>query len=132
MQATEIINTIFRVVIIPLLGILTAYAVQWLQAKSQQLEVTTNDLLVRKYIALLNDIICDAVIAVNQTYVESLKAQGKFDSTAQKEAFNKAYTTVIAMLSDEVKEILEEALGDLQIYITNKIEMEVNANKKQG
>jgi len=34
---------------------------------------------VNKYVKMLSDIITKCVIATNQTYVETLKKQGKFD-----------------------------------------------------
>jgi hypothetical protein len=57
--------------------------------------------------------ISTCVIATNQTYVESLKQQGKFDAEAQKEAFAKTYNAVIAVLSEEVKLYIIETSGNL-------------------
>ena len=48
---------------------------------------------------------------------------------AQKEAFNQTYTAVMNILSEEAKKYLTVAVGDLNLYITQKIEAEVNANK---
>lgn len=78
---------------------------------------------------MLTDTITSCVVATNQTYVESLKAQGKFDAAAQKEAFNLTCSAVIEILSDEAKVYLTTAVGDLDAYITKKIEAEVNNNK---
>jgi len=62
------------------------------------------------------------VIATNQTYVDTLKREGKFDGEAQKIAFQKTYDSVIAILSEDAKTYLNEAIGDLQAYIINQIE----------
>jgi hypothetical protein len=78
---------------------------------------------------MLNDTISDCVIATTQTYVEALKKQGAFDAEAQKAAFQMTYETVIKLLTDEATEYLNEAVGDLQLYITQKIEAEVQINK---
>jgi hypothetical protein len=43
--------------------------------------------LADKYVQMLTDTITACVIATNQTYVEPLKKQGKFDAEAQKHAF---------------------------------------------
>ena len=40
-----------------------------------------------KYLKMLSETITKCVIATNQTYVETLKKQGKFDEEAQKIAF---------------------------------------------
>jgi hypothetical protein len=74
---------------------------------------------------MLNETITDCVIATTQTYVETLKKQGKFDTDAQKEAFNQTYNAVMVILNDEAKEYLNSAVGDLKLFITQKIEAEV-------
>ena len=82
-----------------------------------------------KYLTMLSDTIVDCVIATNQTDVESLKKQGKFDLEAQKVAFEMTYNAVINVLSNEAKDYLTSIYGDLSAYITNMIEAEVNRNK---
>ena len=125
----EMLNEIFEVCIIPLLGVLTAYLVKFINAKSAELASSRQSELERKYITMLNDTITDCVIATTQTYVDSLKKQGAFDADAQKMAFTMTYTSVMNLLTDEATEYLNEAVGDLQLYITQKIEAEVNLNK---
>lgn len=120
---------IMEVVVIPLLGILTAYVVKIVNAKLKEVSASRKNELEKKYIDMLNDTISNCVIATTQTYVESLKKQGNFDTKAQKEAFNQTYSAVIGILSEEAKEYLNEAIGDLNLYITQKIEAEVNINK---
>ena len=125
----EMLNEIFKVCIIPLLGVLTTYLVKFINAKSAELASSRQNELEKKYIAMLNDTITDCVIATTQTYVDSLKKQGAFDADAQKMAFTMTYTSVMNLLTDEATEYLNEAVGDLNLYITQKIEAEVNLNK---
>lgn len=125
----EMLNEIFEVCIIPLLGVLTAYLVKFINAKSAELANARQNELERKYITMLNDTITDCVIATTQTYVDSLKKQGAFDADAQKMAFTMTYTSVMNLLTEEATEYLNEAVGDLNLYITQKIEAEVNLNK---
>lgn len=120
---------IMEVVVIPLLGILTAYVVKIVNAKLEEVSASRKNELEKKYIDMLNDTISDCVIATTQTYVESLKKQGSFDAEAQREAFNQTYGAVMGILSEEAKEYLNEAIGDLNLYITQKIEAEVSINK---
>lgn len=129
MEWMVLLQQIFELCIVPLLGIITCYIVNYIKAKTLELNTTnTNEVLV-KYLTMLSDTVCDCVIATNQTYVNSLKAQGKFDAEAQKVAFEMTYKAVIAVLSDDAKEYLTNMYGDLSIYITNMIEAEVNKNK---
>lgn len=124
-----LLTQIMEVVVIPLLGILTAYVVKIVNAKLEEVSANRKNELEKKYIDMLNDTISDCVIATTQTYVESLKKQGSFDAKAQKEAFNQTYGAVMGILSEEAKEYLNEAIGDLNLYITQKIEAEVSINK---
>lgn len=125
----ELIAQIFEVCIIPLLGILTAFFVKWVNAKTAEIADTRKNETEKKYINMLNNTISDCVIATTQTYVDTLKKQGAFDAEAQKVAFTMTYEAVVKLLTDEATEYLNEAVGDLNLYITQKIESEVNLNK---
>ena len=129
MEWTELIADIFQVCILPLLGVLTAFFVKWVNAKSVEIQTNVDDATLKKYMDMLTQTISDCVIATNQTYVESLKQQGKFDLDAQKEAFNLTKNAVMTILSAEAQVYLSTAVGDLNAYITKKIEAEVNLNK---
>ena len=124
-----LIKDIFEVCILPLLGVLTAYFVKWVNVKAAELSAKTENEIQAKYITMLNDTITDCVIATTQTYVDSLKKQGAFDAEAQKVAFTMTYESVVKLLTDEATEYLSAAIGDLRLYITQKIEAEVNLNK---
>ena len=129
MEMQEILSLIFQMVIIPLLGILTKYAVDLISAKIAELVARTDNDNFDKYLILLNNTIGDCVVATNQTYVEALKAQNAFDAEAQKVAFKQTYDAVMSILTEDAKKYLQAALGDLDVYITNSIESQVNASK---
>lgn len=129
MEWLTILYKIFEVCVIPLLGVLTVYIVKFIQKKTQELNSKNENELMNKYLTMLSNTIIDCVIATNQTYVESLKKQGKFDLEAQKVAFEMTYNAVINVLSSDAKTYLSNIYGDLDKYITNMIEAEVNKNK---
>lgn len=129
MEWLALLYEIFEVCIIPLLGVLTMFIVKFIQKKTEELNSKNENELMNKYLTMLSDTIVDCVIATNQTYVESLKKQGKFDLDAQKVAFEMTYNAVINVLSNEAKDYLASIYGDLSAYITNMIEAEVNRNK---
>lgn len=129
MNWLEMLQQIFQVCIIPLLGVLTTYLVMFIKNKSAALQEQTDNELYKKYIALLDETITKCVIATNQTYVEALKDKNAFDLEAQKKAFEMTYQSVLAILSKDAQEYLTEAVGDLNAYIVKSIEAQVNANK---
>lgn len=131
MEWLNLLADIFEVCIIPLLAVLTTYLVKYIQVKSAEITTQSDNVLVDKYTTMLADTISACVLATNQTYVESLKKQGAFDVEAQKVAFNMTLEAVMNILSDEAKEYLSEAFGDLNSYITSQIEASVNVNKIQ-
>ena len=122
----NLINQLFQVCLIPMLGALTTFIVIWIKAKSAELQKKTNNDILNKYVQMATDTITNCVIATNQTYVNSLKEQGKFDEAAQKEAFQRTYQAVLLILSDDAQEYLNNAFGDLNKYLQEKIESTVN------
>ena len=129
MNWMTILTQLFEMVIFPLLGIATVYLVFLIKAKINELKLKKDDDLFNKYLSMLENTITDCVIATTQTYVDSLKKQGSFDADAQKVAFTKTYTNVMKILTEDAKEYLQNALGDLESYVYNKIESEVALNK---
>ena len=129
MDWLNILQQIFELCIIPLLAIITRSLVIYISTKKDELKNKTDNELAKKYLDLLNDTIANCVIATNQTYVEALKKENAFTADAQKVAFEKTYQAVIATLSEEAQKYLPEVVGDLQTYITQKLEASVNQNK---
>lgn len=125
----EIVVQIVQLCIIPLIGVLTKYLVDYLDAKRKEINSKIDNETAQKYTNMIYQTIVDCVIATNQTYVESLKKSGSFDEAAQKEAFNRTMSAVMAILSDDAKEYIAEATGDLNAYLTQLIEAEVNKHK---
>ena len=130
MDWLELLYKIFEVCIIPLLGILTVYAVKFINTKALEIKSNNDNAILKKYVDMLSQTITECVIATNQTYVEALKKQGSFDKKAQKQAFKLTYEAVMKILNNDAKEYLTNVFGDLEIYITNQIEAKVNANKE--
>ena len=125
----EIVIQIIQVCVIPLLGILTKYLVDYLTAKRNEINSKTDNETAQKYTNMIYQTVVDCVIATNQTYVDSLKKSGSFDEAAQKEAFNRTMNAIMTILSDDAKEYITEATGDLNNYLTQLIEAEVNKRK---
>lgn len=129
MDWTEILQNLFVVVIIPLLGLITKYMVQFFMVKNEEIKATTDNEIFKKYFDMLNKTITNCVIATNQTYVDALKDKNAFTAEAQKEALQKTYNAIMSILSEDAKDYLTNATGDLQGYIMNLIEAQVKENK---
>lgn len=129
MDWTEILQNLFVVVIIPLLGLITKYMVQFFAIKNEELKEKTDNEMFKKYFDMLNKTVTSCVIATNQTYVDALKDKNAFTAEAQKEALQKTYSAIMAILSEDAKNYLSNATGDLQSYIMNLIEAQVKENK---
>ena len=130
MDWMNLLYDIFDLCIIPLFGVLVAYIVKYINAKGNEIAANVDSELASKYIVMLTTTIADCVIATNQTYVEALKKEGKFDKDAQAKAFQMTYDAVMDILTDDAKEYLANFYGDLTLYLTKRIEAEVVANKK--
>lgn len=124
-----IITTIFEVCILPLLALLTTFVIRWLNSKRNEALAKTDNETTQKYINIAADIIENAVIATTETYVKSLKAEGKFDKEAQLKALEATKDAVLKTLSDDAKQHLMGSIGDLESYITNKIEAVIKNTK---
>lgn len=72
----------------------------------------------------------DTVTMVKQTFVDSLKAEGKFDADAQKEAFDMAFDAWKQTMSEEMKTVVVNMVGDLHTWAAAKIESMVVETKK--
>ena len=126
----EILQQIFELCVVPLLGILTTYLVKLIRKKNEELDAKVNKEVSKKYIDMLADTITDCVVSTNQTYVDALKEANAFDKEAQKKAFELTYNKIMNVLTEDAKEYLTTIYGDLEIYITTKIESEVKLYKE--
>lgn len=129
MNWLELLYDILKLCVIPLLGVATGYLIKYVQTKEKEINNNLDNETIEKYVSMLSITIQECVTATTQTYVDSLKKQGKFDAEAQKIAFEKTYQAIMAILTEDTKEYLSSIYGDLQVYITNRIEAEVKLQK---
>ena len=83
-----------------------------------------NDVL-NGYVCDAINVIFNAVECINQTFVDELKKEGRFDKEAQIEAFNRCKELVMKMLSDAAKDAIIKSCGDLETWIAMQIESAV-------
>lgn len=134
MEFSEMLNYVLYIVLTVIMPVVATYAVNLIKAKIKESNIianaTQNEDLSKIVEGALSDVM-DAVLYINQIYVDSLKSSGKFDKEAQTEAFNRAYAEAMNMISDEAKKVIEQLYGSFDKWLKLKIESSVNTAKKQ-
>ena len=124
---TNILITIAVLIVVLFLLNFINKAAEYLEAKA--LEAGNKDLA--NLIEIANSAITQAVSFINQTYVDSLKASGKFTKEAQEEAFRKAYDKAVTLITEDAVGAIEDVYGNFSEYLTTKIEETVRSAKKE-
>lgn len=134
MEFNEMIRSVLYTLITVIIPVIAYYIVNLAKVKIEEStiieETVKNESISNTIKAALSDVM-DAVLYVNQIYVDSLKNSGKFDETAQKEAFNKAYAEAIKLISDGTKEVIASVYGSFDDWLMSKIESSVKKAKKE-
>lgn len=130
MDWLNILNQIFEICIVPLLGLATTALIVFVKAKISQGKASTNSEIAIKYLTVLEQTVIDCIKATNQTYVNSLKDKNAFDAEAQKTALMHTASAVSQVLSDDAKTHLTDLFGDLETLIVEKIEANIENAKK--
>lgn len=126
----EIINSMLTVLIVPLFGLMAKAIIAYIKREMVRLEQKIGSEAVNGLLERAADAVESAVIAVNQTFVETLKQQGAFDAAAMEKSFLLAKEKAIVILGEAAKEELGLVIGDLEAWIETKIEVYVNRNKQ--
>lgn len=123
------INELIKVVLIAIVTVGGYYlnyfikeAVLWLQTKTINSYV---DFILEK----AEDDLTKAINTTTQTFVYELKKEGKFDSLAKKEAFEKSKQAFLQTISAETLETLKDIKGDYEKWIENFIEDAIKSKK---
>lgn len=134
MDFNEVLNYILYIILTVILPVIATYVVNFIKAKISEsniiAEATKNEDVAKLIENALSDVM-DAVLYVNQTYTDFLKANGEFNEEAQKLAFNKAYIKAVGLISEGTKNIITELYGSFDKWLELKIESSVNIAKKQ-
>lgn len=125
MDWINILDQVFDVCLIPLLGIITAALIQFIKQKMAEGKAKSDNEITVKYLSLLEQTVIDCIRATNQTYVNALKDQNAFDAEAQKNALNLTTQAVLNILSTDAKKYITNFVGDLDVFVKEKIEANI-------
>ena len=126
----EFLSNLLIAVITAAVPVLTAYGVTLIRKAAANAAAQTENTKAQGYITEIGLAVSDAVSATSQTYVDALKNKGEFTLEAQKEAAKMALSACIASLTPAAKDFITQVYGDLNSYLTNKIEAEVGSQKQ--
>ena len=133
MEFLEVLNYCLYIVLTVILPVVAAYAVNLIKAKIKEstiIEEATQNENVSNLVKDALDDVMDAVLYVNQTFVDSLKAKGEFTEEAWIEAKTKAYNAALITISEESKKAISGMYGSFDKWLQLKIESSVNTAKK--
>lgn len=117
-----VLYTVITAVVLPLITLAGNKLIAWLGAKTKNEKEAA-------YIQTATGIVLNAVKAVFQTYVETLKDAGSFDAAAQQEALSRAKAIITNQTADEVKAFIAEAYGSFDAWVNTQIEASINTLK---
>lgn len=118
----NILSVVVTAVILPLISYAGTRLISYLNSKIK-------DEKAKEFLSQATTVVTNAVRAVFQTYVESLKKSGNFGADAQLEALNKAKDIALSQLSEEVKDYITKNYGDINNWLTTQIEATINLIK---
>lgn len=126
----EFLQNLLIAVIAAAVPVVTTYLCRWLASLYESNKMRVKNEKVQVILGQVADMVMAAVETTTSTYVKELKTNNLFDANAQKEAFNKTFEAVKKQLTEESTRIIAEAYGDVEAYLTNKIEQFVEELKK--
>lgn len=94
----------------------------WFKRLADNVKAKTKNEKVNEVLHRVRNLVQDAVLTVQQTFTEQLKKDGKFDKEQQKIALQKAIDIILANLTEEAKDILNEIYGDIYKWLEVQVE----------
>lgn len=129
MEWNTLLQDLLYAVITAAVPVITMYIVKFLKTIFSKVKVETDQTIVKNTIDEALGIVLKVVASTSQTYVDSLKAEGKFDKEAQLVAFNNTKDTIKSLLSDEAKNLIATLYDDIDTWLTIQIESAVREQK---
>lgn len=123
-----IISNLVEIVAVAITAIITGVVLPLI---SSWIKTKVNN---QKWANAIDDItvqVSNSVDYLEQTLVNQLKKDGKWNTDTQKEVLNEAITTVMNNLSADTLKYLQENVSDITAYITQCIEAKILNSKDE-
>lgn len=108
--------------------ILTGLAAWGISMLTAWVNSKIKDEKMRVVVTNVSMVISAAVATTNQTFVDALKKEGKFDKEAAAKAFKITKEAVMKQLTEDVKKLIEQHYGDVEEYVMTQIEEHVRSS----
>ncbi len=122
----EILNILISALSIIVTG-LVSFAVakftQWINSKIK-------DAKAANYLSTVTTLVFNCVQETYQTYVETLKQEGKFDKEAQKKALDRCLAKIQSQMAPDIIDYITTNFGDLKEYLISLIESAIYSLKQ--
>jgi len=125
----EILINMLSTMLIAFTGMFCFYICKAAHQKIEQLKQNTTNEALKALLDKVDYIIQVCVDATNQTFVSNLKKDDNFTKEDQETAFNMTFSSIENMLTDEDKEKIVGAFGDMSTFIKNSIEKYIQDSK---
>lgn len=110
--------------------VVSGYLIKYISAKTVEIDNTIKNENASNIIREAEKAIVSAVDYTSQTFVDALKEANAFDIEKQKEALDKALKKSLKMMSGTTIDFLKNTYGDVNEWITTRIEETIKQNKK--
>lgn len=121
----SILTYLLMAIIIAIIPIITKVAISFFKSFSaEKIEKIKNE-NIKNIVKDAEDLVCQAVMHISQTFVESLKKSGDFTEIQQEKAFDKAKEEVIELIPNKTVDTLSDLYGDFDLWLDSKIEQMV-------
>lgn len=124
----EFTRSLLYVALLICVPIATACIQKGIAVAVDAINAQTQNIKVQRLVREIGDAVANAVAAMNQTYVNDLKAAGTFNEAEQKEALMRAVSAALKSMSRDAQDYIKSNFGDTTQYLENRIEAQIDAN----
>lgn len=124
----EFTRSLLYVALLVCVLIVTACIKKGITVAVDAINAQTQNIKVQRLVREIGDAVANAVAAMNQTYVNDLKAAGTFNEAEQKEALMRAVSAALKSMSRDAQDYIKSNFGDTTQYLENRIEAQIDAN----
>lgn len=124
----EFTRSLLYVALLVCVSIVTACIQKGIAVAVDAINAQTQNIKVQRLVREIGDSVANAVAAMNQRYVNDLKAAGTFNEAEQKKALMRAVSAALKSMSSDAQDYIKSNFGDTTQYLENRIEAQIDAN----